>query len=60
MDCTSFYKTGTYAMGNITVSKLFAGAPIRLINNVNDRQGVCIAPSFIRLLSMLSSHQSNK
>ena len=39
MDCTSFYKIGTYVMGDNRVSKLFAGAPIKLINNVNDRQG---------------------
>ena len=38
MDCTSFYKIGTYAMGDNRVSKLFAGAPIKLINNFNDRQ----------------------
>ena len=39
MDCTSFYKIGTYAMGDNRVSKLFEGAPIKLINNVKDRQG---------------------
>ena len=40
MDCTSFYKIGTYAMGDNKVSKLFVGAPIKLINNFNDRQKV--------------------
>ena len=32
------------------VSKLFVGAPIKLINNFNDRQlrqGVCIAPRYL-------------
>ena len=47
MDCTSFYKIGTYAMGDNRVPQLFAGAPIKLINNFNDRQGVCIAPRYL-------------
>ena len=34
-------------MGDNRVSKLFAGAPIKLINNFNDRQGVCIAPRYL-------------
>ena len=33
-------------MGDNMASKLFVGAPIKLINNFNDRQGVCIAPMY--------------
>ena len=29
------------------ISKLFAEAPIKLINNFNNRQAVCIAPKYL-------------
>jgi len=41
-NCILFYKIGTYTMGDNWVSKAVHGAPVKVINIVNDRQRVGI------------------